>query len=197
VRQGVAGPGAGTSSETSSGKATPPLGRHSGLEGGQSSLTAVFRAALRSQSMNARYRCFRRASGVFYLEDTTTHQQSSLKTRDKHEAARLTHARNEAHLQPQLNRRIAQAYLAAGDPQALTRTWQDVMEAAVQLKSGANQVRWVARGCPTTLQARRWLSSSSRWRCPTASRFRAGPTIFPPATPSRPPCPATDPPPAS
>jgi len=80
--------------------------------------------------MNARYRCFRRASGVFYLEDTTTHQQSSLKTRDKHEAARLTHARNEAHLQPQLNRRIAQAYLAAGDPQALTRTWQDVMEAA-------------------------------------------------------------------
>lgn len=94
--------------------------------------------------MNARYRSFRRASGVFYLEDTTTQQQTSLKTRDKHEAARLTHARNEAHLQPQLNRRIAQAYLAASDPLALTRTWQDVMDAAVQLKSGANQVRWAS-----------------------------------------------------
>lgn len=36
ARRELAGPGTGTSSETSSGKTTPPLGRHSYPEGGQS-----------------------------------------------------------------------------------------------------------------------------------------------------------------
>ncbi len=44
--------------------------------------------------MKPRFRFFRRASGVFYIEDTVTLSQESLRTKDKTAAQRLFLARN-------------------------------------------------------------------------------------------------------
>jgi len=57
------------------------------------------------------YRLFRRNNGIFFIEDRTTKKQESLKTRDKAAAARIFHARNEAHEQPAINLQIARAYV--------------------------------------------------------------------------------------
>jgi len=53
------------------------------------------------------------ASKVFYIEDTVTLRQESLKTKDKNVAQRLFQARNEARQQPALNLQLARTYLAA------------------------------------------------------------------------------------
>ena len=79
--------------------------------------------------MKLRYRMFRKKSGIFFLEDRCNKKQESLQTRDKTEAVRLFHARNEAHQQPALNLQIARAYLMASDPLVATRTWQYVVPA--------------------------------------------------------------------
>src|SRR5262245_52831515 len=92
--------------------------------------------------MNQRYILFRRTGGVFYCEDRTTRKQFSLRTRDKEEAQRLLHARNEAVRQPVLNLQIARAYLTAGDPALTARTWQHVMEQIVMTKTGSTRERW-------------------------------------------------------
>jgi hypothetical protein len=66
--------------------------------------------------------------GVFYMQDTTTSKQTSLRTKDETEARSLLNAENEAHRQPVLNLQLARAYLAASDPAFTQRTWQSVME---------------------------------------------------------------------
>jgi hypothetical protein len=43
-----------------------------------------------------RFRLFRRATGKFYCEDSTTGKQLSLYTGDRTQAQRLVHAKNEA-----------------------------------------------------------------------------------------------------
>ena len=91
--------------------------------------------------MNQQFILFRRA-GVFYCEDRTTRKQFSLRTRDKQEALRLLHARNEAVRQPVLNLQIARAYLTAGDPALTARTWQHVMEQMLASKTGSTRERW-------------------------------------------------------
>lgn len=58
-----------------------------------------------------RYRLFRRKKGVYYLHDSQTGKQFSLKTRTESEAEELLHARNSAARQPILNMEIAKAYL--------------------------------------------------------------------------------------
>jgi integrase len=55
---------------------------------------------------------------------------------------RLLHAKNEAHQQPLINLQIARAYLTASDPQIAKRTWNDVMQAMVEQRSGKNRERW-------------------------------------------------------
>lgn len=85
---------------------------------------------------------FRRGN-VFWVQDNETNQQSSLGTKDRLEAERLFHAKNEAHAQPIINMQIARAYLMVGDPEAATRTWQEVMEEIVKLKHGDTQRRWL------------------------------------------------------
>lgn len=86
---------------------------------------------------------FRRGNGGrYYLHDNVTDKQLSLGTADRAIAKRLQHARNEAEKQPAVNRQIARAYLAAGDPEIGTRTWTRVMEELVKLKRGENQARW-------------------------------------------------------
>jgi hypothetical protein len=92
--------------------------------------------------MKLRYRLFRKKSGIFFLEDSVNRKQESLKTREKTEALRLLHARNEAHQQPAINLQIARAYLMASDPMVATRTWQHVLDAIIQTKHGATRTRW-------------------------------------------------------
>ena len=62
-----------------------------------------------NQSMKSRFILFRRA-GVFYSEDTSTHKQISLRTKNEAEALTLLHSKNEAHRQPVLNLHIARTY---------------------------------------------------------------------------------------
>jgi integrase len=92
--------------------------------------------------MQTRFRLFRRASGVFYVEDAITLRQESLKTKDKTAAQRLFQAKNAAHEQPALNLQLARTYLAASDPEVAKRTWQTAMDAVVTTKSGATRERW-------------------------------------------------------
>src|SRR5215469_3384680 len=77
--------------------------------------------------MKTKYTMFRRGS-VFYIQDTATGKQTSLRTKDETEARSLLNARNEAMRQPVLNLHLARAYLTASDPAFVERTWQTVME---------------------------------------------------------------------
>ena len=77
--------------------------------------------------MKLRFTLYRR-SGVFYCQDNSTGQQTSLRTRDAGEAQTLLNAQNEAHRQPILNLHIARTYLSATDPEIAKRTWQAVMD---------------------------------------------------------------------
>jgi integrase len=92
--------------------------------------------------MKLRYRLFRRANGGYFCEDRLTRAQESLRTRDRNEAHRLLHAKNEAHENPGVNLQIAKAYLAAADPQLAKRTWRYVADELVKTKQGANAYRW-------------------------------------------------------
>ena len=91
--------------------------------------------------MKQRFILYRR-KGTYYCEDTETHQQLSLRTRDEAEARTLLQARNESFRQPHLNLQLARTYLAASDPQVGSRTWQDVMSEIPKLKTGSTRVRW-------------------------------------------------------
>jgi len=85
---------------------------------------------------------FRRGA-VYWVQDNITGRQESLHTKDRTEAKRLLHAKNEAHRQPIINMQIARAYLLVGDPQAAKRTWQWVMEEIVKLKQRETLRRWL------------------------------------------------------
>src|SRR3954469_2730289 len=91
--------------------------------------------------MKKRYRLFRR-QGTFYLQDSTTGQQKSLRTKSREDAERLLHAQNEAHVQPAFNLQIAQAYLLAADPVIRTRSWTHVMDEVARTKTGETRLRW-------------------------------------------------------
>jgi len=73
--------------------------------------------------MKSRFILFRRGS-VFYSQDTTTGQRTSLRTKDEGEALTLPHSKNEAHRQPTLNLHIARTHLSTADPETAKRTWQ-------------------------------------------------------------------------
>ncbi len=77
--------------------------------------------------MKNRYRMFRRRGGVYYLQDSATGKQESLRTIKRAEAESLWQARNNALQQPLINLEIAKAYLIATDPKMAQRTWEDVM----------------------------------------------------------------------
>jgi integrase len=92
--------------------------------------------------MQQRYRLFQRHSGVYYLEDTTTKKQESLKTKDGAEAFGLAAARNQAHVQPALNVAMARTYLLGRSPELVTRTWVDVINDIKKSYHGATAKRW-------------------------------------------------------
>jgi integrase len=77
--------------------------------------------------MKSKYTLFRRGE-MFYMQDSATGRQTSLRTKDETEAKSLLNARNEAQRQPVLNLHLARAYLTASDPAFVERTWQTVME---------------------------------------------------------------------
>jgi hypothetical protein len=58
--------------------------------------------------MKIKYTLFRRGD-VFYVEDSATGKQTSLRTKDETEAKSLLNARNEAQRQPVLNLHLAHA----------------------------------------------------------------------------------------
>jgi integrase len=96
-----------------------------------------------NEIMKPRYRIYRRQGGLFYLFDRHTGKRESLQTTDEAVAQRLLHARNEAQQQPMINRQIARAYLAVGDPQITKRTWRNVLAEIIKLKHDATQERWI------------------------------------------------------
>jgi len=83
---------------------------------------------------------FRRGN-VFWCQNNATGKQESLETRDRKVALRLLHAKNEAALQPFLNLCIARTYLAASDSNICRRTWQNLMDEYVKLRSGKTRAR--------------------------------------------------------
>src|SRR6267378_870380 len=95
----------------------------------------------RPSIMKHQFNLFQRA-GIFYCEDTATGKQTSLRTRDRADAERLLHVKNEPVHQPAMYLQIAQVYLQHGDPALATRTWQMVMEQIVTIKHGNTQARW-------------------------------------------------------
>lgn len=77
--------------------------------------------------MHVKYRLYRRRNGKYYWQDNESAKQGTLRTSDRREAETLLNAMNEAQRQPILNLSLARTYLAAHDPQMITRTWQHVM----------------------------------------------------------------------
>ena len=78
--------------------------------------------------MQPKYRLYRRRKGNFYWQENDSAKQGSLRTSDRREAETLLSAMNESHRQPILNLSLARTYLAAHDPNMITRPWSDVME---------------------------------------------------------------------
>lgn len=95
-----------------------------------------------TELMKQRFRMYRRQGGVFYAVDRQTGNRESLKTSDSLTAKRLLQAKNEAQQQPIINRQIARAYLAVGDPEVSRRTWGVVMDEIIKTKRGETQHRW-------------------------------------------------------
>ncbi len=92
--------------------------------------------------MKRAFRLFPR-NGVYYSEDTKTGKQKSLFTRDPEEADRLINAMNEAaRNSASINLQIGRIYIAAADPKAATRTWEDVYEAILPTVKGPTLERW-------------------------------------------------------
>jgi hypothetical protein len=71
---------------------------------------------------------YRRGRGMFYAKDRITGKAESLGTADRVHAQQLLAAKNQAAVQPQLNRAMARTYLMAKSPELVTRTWTEVME---------------------------------------------------------------------
>lgn len=92
--------------------------------------------------MKLRYRLFLRRKSVYYAFDDQTKTFTSLKTKDKAEASRLLMAMNEAGKQPAMNLSLARVYLRHSDPLVTTRTWQNVLDEIIAIKSGPTQARW-------------------------------------------------------
>ena len=92
--------------------------------------------------MKARYRLFLRRKSVYYAFDTIQNKFQSLKTKDKNEARGILAAMNQASQQPAMNLSLARVYLRHSDPLMAQRTWQNVFQEIVQLKTGPTQYRW-------------------------------------------------------
>lgn len=76
--------------------------------------------------MKNRYWLLKRGN-VYYLEDSETGKQESLRTKDLKEAERVRLAKNEAVANKGINLALARAYLSVHDPKMNKRVWAEVM----------------------------------------------------------------------
>lgn len=67
------------------------------------------------------YQLFQRSNAMYFIEDRFTRSQANLRTKDKHIAARILNARNEAQLQPVISRESYKAYWAGHSFQGQAR----------------------------------------------------------------------------
>ena len=79
---------------------------------------------------------------VWWCQDNQTGKRESLGTKDKNEARRLLDAKNEPHNHTGFHVQMARTHLLVSDPQAVSRTWQNVMDAVIRLKTGPTKTRW-------------------------------------------------------
>src|SRR5271169_1373629 len=93
--------------------------------------------------MKTKYTLFRRGE-MFYMQDSATGKQTSLRTKDEAEANSLLNARNAAQQQPTLNLHLARAYLTASDPAFVERTWQTVMQQLQSRGKDASRERYAS-----------------------------------------------------
>jgi integrase len=83
-----------------------------------------------------------RRKGVFYVQDNLSGKQESLHTRNRADAERLLHAKNEAAQGPMLNRDLGRVYLSASDPDSTRRTWSAVMAELRSHGRASTQLRY-------------------------------------------------------
>ena len=90
-----------------------------------------------------RYRLiYRGLRDTYYSVEASTGKRESLGTNNPEVAQRLLAAKNEAVRHTEMNLQIAQIYLQHGNPDLKNRTWQQVMENVMSLKTGATHKRW-------------------------------------------------------
>ncbi len=90
-----------------------------------------------------RYRLiYRGLRDTYYSVEASTGKRESLGTNNPEVAQRLLDAKNEAVRHTEMNLQIAQIYLQHGNPDLKNRTWQQVMESVMSLKTGATHKRW-------------------------------------------------------
>ena len=104
--------------------------------------------------MKTKYTLFRRGE-MFYMQDSATGKQTSLRTKDETEAKSLLEARNAAQRQPVLNLHLARAYLTASDPAFVERTWQTVMDQLQSRGKDASRERYASVFKSTSFDALR------------------------------------------
>ena len=80
-----------------------------------------------SEMNQQRYWIFKRRK-TYYLQDSQTGKQTSLRTRNRKEAEQIRTAKNQAASQPFLNLALASTYLSAHDPEIPKRTWKDILD---------------------------------------------------------------------
>jgi hypothetical protein len=80
---------------------------------------------------------------------------------------------NEAGKQPAMNLSLARVYLRHSDPLVTTRTWQNVLDEIIGLKTGPTQARWKSAANPISSRLASALSlvlslvkalRTSKWR---------------------------------
>jgi len=90
-----------------------------------------------------RYRLvYRGIRDTYYSFDTHTKKRESLGTNNAEAAQRLIDSKNEAVQHAEMNLQIAQVYLQHSDPTLASRTWLDVMEKIISLKTGPTRERY-------------------------------------------------------
>ena len=98
------------------------------------------------KKMKNRYRMFvrgkHRGGKIWWWHDNQTGKQGSLQTTDKAEATLILAAKNQPEQRPEFHRQMARTYMVFSDPEGIKRTWEDVMEAIVNLQSGNTKTRW-------------------------------------------------------
>jgi integrase len=96
--------------------------------------------------MKNRYRMFIRGKHtngkVWWWCDNETGAQGSLRTTDKAEAMQMLAAKNSPEQQPEFHRQMARTHLLFADAKSIKRTWEEVMDATVNLKKGNTKARW-------------------------------------------------------